>query len=629
MKVFKIILPYIIIGLFTTQIFASDKDTLRIEKDTTSVSYYFDNILDSIDVAEKYDIDTFLYGFQNYDPLSQNTPFNSSFGNIGFASKNLLFSTNSEIGFDMGFHSMDAYLYKNENIKYYDLLKPYTRLFYVMGAKREQLFNVIHSQNIKKGLNVGVDYRVINSLGDYYRQKSDNSQVAFNSHYVTENSRYGFKANYIYNRFTLMENGGLTDKTYFEDSTYNDRKLIPVNLLDAESRIKELNIYFKQYFKLNKADDKNTDSINPKKRINLGQIYHSINYEKSSNVYIDDPLSGFYSQIYNDSTTTFDSVRVKKLENILAWSNFEIGNIEQEKNVLLYFQFAHKYFDIYENLHRTFMNQYIPSAFLSFKLLKSIQLKGRATYVIGDYNDGDVFVNCKINYDLGEKKGKLLFDASMKKNEASWLSKRYSSNNFQWDNTFNKQQNIKFSAAYNYKSFQMGLNFYDFKNYVYYDTMACPKQYSPSFNVLSAYVYKNFAMGKWRIDNKIIYQKVFGADIIRLPEFAGNHSFYFTFNMFKSALIAQLGVDIKYTTAYFADSYMPATQQFYLQDEQKISYNHIYADAFINLKIQRARLFIKYQHVNAGLFGHEYYMVPNYPLQDRAFKFGVSWDFHN
>jgi hypothetical protein len=71
---------------------------------------------------------------------------------------------------------------------------------------------------------------------------------------------------------------------------------------------------------------------------------------------------------------------------------------------------------------------------------------------------------------------------------------------------------------------------------------------------------------------------------------------------------------------------MPATRSFYLQDKKQIG-NYIYMDVFLNVKIQRARIFIMYSHFNASFMKQSYYMVPNYPQQDAAFKFGVDWRF--
>ena len=35
------------------------------------------------------------------------------------------------------------------------------------------------------------------------------------------------------------------------------------------------------------------------------------------------------------------------------------------------------------------------------------------------------------------------------------------------------------------------------------------------------------------------------------------------------------------------------------------------------------------KHFNASFMGRTYYMVPSYPMQDAAFKFGVDWIFHD
>ncbi|MBN1197835.1 MAG: hypothetical protein JXA23_00690, partial [Bacteroidales bacterium] len=66
----------------------------------------------------------------------------------------------------------------------------------------------------------------------------------------------------------------------------------------------------------------------------------------------------------------------------------------------------------------------------------------------------------------------------------------------------------------------------------------------------------------------------------------------------------------------------------FLQDKKEIG-NYLYMDVFINVKIQRARLFVAYTHFNSSFMGRSYFMVPSYPMQDAAFKFGVSWRFHD
>ncbi|MFA7139294.1 MAG: putative porin, partial [Bacteroidales bacterium] len=74
--------------------------------------------------------------------------------------------------------------------------------------------------------------------------------------------------------------------------------------------------------------------------------------------------------------------------------------------------------------------------------------------------------------------------------------------------------------------------------------------------------------------------------------------------------------------------YMPALQQFYLQDEKSTG-NYPYIDAYIKFQVKRARIFVMFTHVNSGLMDYNYFFTPGYPMRDRYLKFGVSWFFHD
>ena len=42
------------------------------------------------------------------------------------------------------------------------------------------------------------------------------------------------------------------------------------------------------------------------------------------------------------------------------------------------------------------------------------------------------------------------------------------------------------------------------------------------------------------------------------------------------------------------------------------------------------RIFIKYQHLNKGLFGNgAYFSAAGYPLNPGMFKLGISWGFYD
>lgn len=115
---------------------------------------------------------------------------------------------------------------------------------------------------------------------------------------------------------------------------------------------------------------------------------------------------------------------------------------------------------------------------------------------------------------------------------------------------------------------------------------------------------------------------------MRLPEFWLRHTFYFEGHLFKSNFLAQIGFDIRYNSPYYAGAYMPATGNFYLQN-QKSLFNYPMIDLFISAQISKARIFFKVNFVNQGLFEKGYFSSPYYPMPDRSFRGGISWRFYD
>jgi hypothetical protein len=73
---------------------------------------------------------------------------------------------------------------------------------------------------------------------------------------------------------------------------------------------------------------------------------------------------------------------------------------------------------------------------------------------------------------------------------------------------------------------------------------------------------------------------------------------------------------------------MPATGRFYMQDRIETG-NYPFVNVFMNLKIRRTRLFLMLDHVNAGLTGYDYFMIPSYPMNVRMFRYGLAWTFYD
>ena len=448
---------FLLLSLFcVASAFSQDADSISVAIDSTSktidstsVYFYFDK-LEADGNIEKYYFDTLTFGFQDYNPIYSKTNFFASSGNVGLPYKDLVFTSKVQSGFNLGFNSVNAYLFKNESIKYYDVVKPYSDVVYFQGADKEQLFSIIHSQNVRERLNIGLNYSLVSSPGSYMNQKSNNSHVYFNTHYKSKNSKYGIKANFINNRVKIQENGGISNNNDFEDSSAYDRRIIPVNLNSASAIVKEMNVYVKQYFDIS-GNLKNINDSTEGRKFNFGVFTHAVNYKRIGFTYLENPTEDYYKDIYFDSTKTFDTVRTKEFSNSLAWSNFNPNEDNNKPNILTRFEVTHKYIDIYDKLRSLYLNQIIPSAFVSIKFSKSLLFNGTASYVFGDYNEGDFNLNLFGKYKI-IKNHSVIGRASVGSNEADWIMKRNISNHFIWDNNFNKQEIKRLGFSYIFKS---------------------------------------------------------------------------------------------------------------------------------------------------------------------------------
>lgn len=611
-----------------------------------SVQVIYENNLDSLQI-----FNTSLNRFQDYNPITKLSTY-KYLGNLGLAHQKLILSQFSPIGIDIGIHSFDIYGFNAKGIRYFDTKSPFTELFYVNGSKNEQLFGVLHTQNISKNFNVGVEYRRLGSEGFYTRQKSSHSNFSFFTWYKSKNGRYSLIANAIWNNLQAEENGGISNDSLFENGVGVRRNTIEIRLDSAHNNWKEKSFFVKQYLNLGyKRIKLINDSFDSISFVPTNRISHSFYYENRSFYYEDNNLtSGFYRNIYNDSLRTSDLTDFLKVENQVSWAVLldQESKSGRTRRVAPAIYLKHQYITFSQNDTSTVIS---PGAYpdtvgragidTSFNdlIAKGIlrnSKNGKFHWEIaGDYdfygrNKHDYSANVFLSNRFKEEYGKLSINIAIQKRSPWLIHNIYSSNHFSWKNDFDKTDLIygKLKYVLGKRGFEVGASLSQINNYIYFDTIAMPKQSDKQLAYFQVFVIKDFSFGKWNFNNKIIYQYASDIDVIRVPELITIHSLYFEDHLFKKALFAQIGADISFNTAYYADAYMPATGQFYLQNDKKVG-DYPYVDVFVNFKIKRARVFFKMEHINSGLLGNTYYMIPHYPMPDRAFKFGISWMFYD
>lgn len=602
--------------------------------DSTRVQYFYLN-LDSIAARKMISYPLSNNEFRRYNPVQAVYPFYQSLGNTGQFYQPMTYEIRTTTGFDYGINTQDAYIFKRENLKFYRTLKPFSEVSYIMGAKKENVLSVSHSQNIYKGIIFGIDYNLIHSIGFYQRQKSSHSDIAVKLHYSTPNRRYGIAAYYFYNRIVNYENGGISADSVFTENLENNRQVVAVKLQTAEARYRESSFGFQQYFQLSALNRKSDDSLNipqgNKLNFILGRISHELQYNKKAYAYFDSkPDTLYYRNYYYDSIQTYDSTGVSFLTNQIGWTNASLYN-EKEPIVRLYAGMRHSLIQIRGRDISSDLSQVTYLGRLGLSLWPNMEVTGKGQFCIGDYNNLDYFVEGGLVQNVVFKSGKtagIEGKLVIYSHDPGWYMQKYNSNHFRWDNDFGKQSGQIIAGFLNILGNRTGVEIQSIRNLVIFGADTLPKQSSDNIGILKFSFSRYFKLKNWYGSANLIFQKVSNTTDLKLPVFLGDVSLYYARNLFDEALFAQLGFDARYMTSYKAMSYEPSVRSFYNQDQIEIG-NYPYIDVFLQFKIKRTLLFFKYEHINVLFRQYDYFSTPHYPLPDAAFKYGVRWRFND
>ncbi len=230
----------------------------------------YDRYLDS---SRHYKLDSSVNDFSTRFPVPAT---NIYLGNLGTASKPILFSPGLAAGWDPGFHALDIYKWNPASIMFFNTTRPYTELTYLLGSRTEQILGVIHTQNIKPNWNASFRYSLVNSPGFFQNQNTNHNNLLFTSWYEGKKKRYN---NYFFvlgNHLQSAENGGIrSDEDYLNNNlVYKDRFNIPTNLgtgvpysnnffstnIQTGNRYREFTVLMRQQYDLGKKDSLVTDS---------------------------------------------------------------------------------------------------------------------------------------------------------------------------------------------------------------------------------------------------------------------------------------------------------------------------------------------------------------------------------
>lgn len=279
---------------------------------------------------------------------------------------------------------------------------------------------------------------------------------------------------------------------------------------------------------------------------------------------------------------------------------------------------------------------------------KSLHFNVTGDVAVVGYNVGEIKIDggVDLNFPLLGDTMTLAASGFYHHVKPSFYFRHYQSRHLWWDSDdLSMIDHLRAQGVLNYAKTRTRFRFAfdEIKNYAYFASsftnsddngrlynMAYSRQASSPITVLTAEIAQDLAFGPLHWETTLTWQKSTNQDVLPLPAINAYTNLYLRFKIAR-VLNCDFGADARFFTKYAAPDYFPSLGQYTVQEnenKQKIG-GYPVINAYFNFKLSRARFFVMMSHVNCGSGNKEYFFTPNYPLNGRVFRFGISWDFAN
>ena len=120
------------------------------------------------------------------------------FANIGQTYNTLTYNTASNITAPVfGSRARHFNYIESEDIKYYEVPTPWTRLTYKTAFEQGQMLDAFFTVNLSKQFNFSVAYKGLRSLGNYQNVLTSTGNFRVTSNYKGKNERYRAKVHIV------------------------------------------------------------------------------------------------------------------------------------------------------------------------------------------------------------------------------------------------------------------------------------------------------------------------------------------------------------------------------------------------------------------------------------------------
>ena len=585
---------------------------------------------------------------------------NNSTGGLGQASEEVNYferTTSRDFTFVQPY---DAYAYTLENVPFYNMKHPYIWMTYLESGQkryREEHFEITTSQNINPSTSVSLNYKARGSKGKYERSRIKNQNFA--GTFAHTGKRYSIHASYIHNNIEQQENGGVVGEWAIADTVFEMPSGVPMRLATAEASnaYKNTSFFVKQSIGIPLMRMTERDfSMAELSAVYIGHLFEYSTwrklYQDKYSTYTDERYGRnengtfishtdtYYKDWFLNPTQTRDSLAERRITNRLfiqaqPWDrNGVIGTIDGGVglDIYRYSQFSlNDYLSGKQNLVKK--SAWFAYAGIDGKVRKYVDYGASFKIYPSGYRGGDFDLRAHAAFTafINQKPFTLSGEFSQTATSPGYWMDNWYSNHYMWNNNFGKENETRFNVGFTVPDYGIELGFWQsvVTNKIYYGPDCKPAQHDGAVSLTSIYAQKDFNLKGVHLNHRVLVQLTSDRTVIPVPLVSAFLSYYYEFWVVRNVLRAQIGLDGRFNTSYYARGYNPALSVFYNQNEVEVG-NYPYIDAFVSAKWKRMRILLKYQHLNNNLFGNgEAFQIARYPLNPGMFKIGISWTFYD
>ena len=268
------------------------------------------------------------------------------------------------------------------------------------------------------------------------------------------------------------------------------------------------------------------------------------------------------------------------------------------------------------------------------------------TWLVGeDAGQLKIDATADVNFPLWGDTVTLMARGFFKRTNPTFYYRHYHARHFWWDNDnldkilhsriegqfhYSKTKTtlrVAVDEIQNYTYMAMGYNIADDKRT---GNTIDVRQKGGSLSLITLALGQNFKLGPLNWENMITYQKSTDNDVLPVPDLNIYTNLYLRFKIAR-VLKCDFGADGRFFTKYYAPDYSPALGQYAVQtgDNRTKVGEYPVVNVYANFHLKQTRFFVMMSHVNTGSGSRDYFFTPHYPLNQRIFRFGVSWNFYN